>query len=212
MARINPKFDIAQIHQRRLKLNKQVTQWMYFVQVGLFTLFASLSFQAAASVVTGAALPAVSVQSSGELVLSGDSIGYSPWSSQQLTGKVYVIQHIAGRSSAKALNAPLIERIKAANLPPAHYQTVTIVNTDDAIWGTGGIVKGKLESSKEEFPWSMMVLDKDGVARSAWDLDEGSSAIIVVDGDNRVRWVKDGVLNEQEQQSVMDLVQELLQH
>jgi len=212
MARINPKCDIAQVHQRRFKLNKQITQWMSFVQIGFFALFASLAFQATASVVTGAALPAVSIQSSGELVLSGDSIGYSPWRSQQLTGKVYVIQHIAGRSSAKALNAPLIERIKAANLPQAHYQTVTIVNTDDAIWGTGGIVKGKLESSKEEFPWSMMVLDKDGVARSAWDLDEGSSAIIVVDGDNRVRWMKDGVLNEQEQQSVMDLVQELLQH
>ncbi len=195
--------------------NTQSGLWSRCFSMMLKSVFLSLSlgisWQSYAAVVAETSLPAVSVQDGGELVLNADNIDYSPWKSQQLTGKVYVIQHIAGRSSAKALNAPLIDRIKAANLPKDRYQTVTIVNTDDAIWGTGGIVKGKLESSKEEFPWSMMVLDNEGVARSAWDLEEKSSAIIVVDTENRVRWVKDGALNDHEQQEVMTLIRRLLE-
>lgn len=177
----------------------------------LFSVLLLLPLQGYASMAADTELPTVSIQKGGELQLQNETIRYSPWQSQQLTGKVYVIQHIAGRSSSKALNAPLIERIKAAQLPKEQYQTVTVVNTDDAIWGTGGIVKGKLEDSKEEFPWSMMVLDENGVARSAWNLEEDSSAIIVVDAQNRVRWMKDGPLNEQEQQDVMALIQRLLQ-
>ena len=177
----------------------------------LLTLMLSLSWQAHASVTPDAPLPTVKVQDGGELMLNSGDIEYSPWQSQQLTGKVYVIQHIAGRTSAKELNAPLIDRIKAAELPKDRYQTVTVVNTDDAIWGTGGIVKGKLESSKEEFPWSMMVLDEEGIVRSTWNLTEESSAIIVVDKENRVRWMKDGPLSDQEQQDVMALIERLLQ-
>ncbi len=176
----------------------------------LASLLMTLSVSAHASVTTDATLPSVSVMEGGELVLQSGDIHYTPWQSQQLTGKVYVVQHIAGRTSAKELNAPLIDRIKAAELPKDRYQTVTVVNTDDAIWGTGGIVKGKLESSKEEFPWSMMVLDEEGVARSVWNLKQESSTIMVVDAENRVRWMKDGALNAQEQQEVMDLIQALL--
>lgn len=176
----------------------------------LASLLMALSVSAQAAVTPDAALPTVNVVKGGELVLQSGDIHYTPWQSSQLNGKVYVVQHIAGRSSAKELNAPLIDRIKAAELPKDRYQTVTVVNTDDAIWGTGGIVKGKLESSKKEFPWSMMVLDEEGVARSVWDLQEESSAIIVVDAENRVRWMKEGALNDQEQQEVMDLIQTLL--
>ncbi|MFG1488595.1 YtfJ family protein [Oceanospirillum sp. HFRX-1_2] len=176
----------------------------------LASLLMTLGVSAQAAVTPDATLPTVNVVKGGELVLQSGDIHYTPWQSEQLTGKVYVVQHIAGRSSAKELNAPLIDRIKAAELPKDRYQTVTVVNTDDAIWGTGGIVKGKLESSKEEFPWSMMVLDEEGAARSAWDLQEESSAIIVVDAQNRVRWMKEGALNNQEQQEVMDLIQTLL--
>lgn len=161
--------------------------------------------------VEGRPLPKVVVSNGGELVLQSGAVEYRPWQSRQLTGKVYLVQHIAGRTSAKALNAPLIERIKAADLPEERYQTVTLVNADDAIWGTGGLVKAKLERNKKEFPWSMMVLDEAGVARSVWNLREESSAIIVLDRENRVRWIKEGALSDQEQQEVMVLIERLLQ-
>ena len=37
----------------------------------------------------------------GSCVLSNDKFSYKSWNSAQLVGKVHVVQHIAGRSSAK---------------------------------------------------------------------------------------------------------------
>ena len=121
-----------------------------------------------------------------------------------------VLQHIAGRTSAKEKNATLIEAIKSAKLPHDRYQTTTIVNTDDAIPGSGMFVRSSLESNKKLYPWSQFIVDSNGVARGAWQLDEESSSIAVLDKDGRVQWAKDGALTQQEVQQVMDLLQKLL--
>jgi len=154
----------------------------------------------------GNPVPLVNVSDQGELVLSGKDIGYQPWQSQALTGKVFMIQHIAGRSSAKELNAPMIEAIKAAKLPQDKYQTVTIINSNDAIWGTSGFVKSSAEDSKKEFPWSAMVLDAKGMARNAWDLTPESSAIILLDKEGKVLFAKDGPLDANNITTVMGLI------
>lgn len=120
-----------------------------------------------------------------------------------------VIQHIAGRSSAKEKNANLIEAIKAASFPHDRYQTTTIVNTDDAIPGTGMFVRNSIESNKQLFPWSQFIVDSNGLVRKR-QLDEKSSAIVVLDKSGRVQWAKDGALTQQEVQQVIDLLRKLL--
>ena len=121
-----------------------------------------------------------------------------------------IVQHIAGRTSAKEKNATLIEAIKAANLPHDKYQTTTIVNTDDAIPGSGMFVRSSLESNKKLYPWSQFIVDSNGIARKAWQLDEESSAIAVLDKDGRVQWAKDGALTQEEVQQVIALLHKLL--
>lgn len=69
-----------------------------------------------------------------------------------------VLQHIAGRTSAKEKNATLIEAIKSAKLPHDRYQTTTIVNTDDAIPGSGMFVRSSLESNKKLYPGRSLLL------------------------------------------------------
>ncbi|MGY3916757.1 YtfJ family protein [Aeromonas australiensis] len=155
----------------------------------------------------GSPVPLVNVADKGELVLNGKDIGYQPWQSTALTGKVFLIQHIAGRSSAKELNAPMIEAIKAAKLSHDKYQTVTIINSNDAIWGTSGFVKSSAEDSKKEFPWSAMVLDAKGMARNAWGLAPESSAIILLDKEGKVLFAKDGRLDANNIATVMGLIQ-----
>ncbi len=81
---------------------------------------------------TGQRVPPIGITDRGELVLDKDQFSYKTWNSAQLVGKVRVLQHIAGRTSAKEKNATLIEAIKSAKLPHDRYQTTTIVNTDDA--------------------------------------------------------------------------------
>ncbi|MEO3991959.1 YtfJ family protein [Pseudocitrobacter cyperus] len=158
----------------------------------------------------GERVPAVGVADRGELILDNDKFSYKSWNSAQLPGKVRVVQHIAGRTSAKEKNAGLIEAIKAANLPHDRYQTTTIVNTDDAIPGTGMFVRNSLESNKKLFPWSQIIVDSNGVVRKAWQLEEESSAIAVLDKDGRVKWAKDGALTQDEVQQVIALLHTLL--
>ncbi|ECB3764802.1 YtfJ family protein, partial [Salmonella enterica subsp. enterica serovar Virchow] len=100
--------------------------------------------------------------------------------------------------------------IKSAGLPHDRYQTTTIVNTDDAIPGSGMFVRSSIESNKKLYPWSQFIVDSNGVARNAWQLKEEGSAVIVLDKDGRVQWVKDGALTQQEVQQVVDLLHKLL--
>lgn len=160
--------------------------------------------------VNGQRVAPVGISDKGELNYQQDSFSYRAWNSAQLIGKVRVLQHIAGRSSAKEKNAALIEAIKQAKLPHDRYQTTTIINTDDAIPGTGMFVRSSIENNKKQYPWSQFIVDSDGVAKRAWQLEKGGSAVVVLDKDGRVRFVKDGALTQEEVQQVIALLHQLL--
>ncbi len=160
--------------------------------------------------VDGQRVAPVGIADRGELILDNDKFSYKNWNSSQLAGKVRVLQHIAGRTAAKEKNATLIEAIKAAKLPHDRYQTTTIVNTDDAIPGSGVFVRSSIESNKQLYPWSQFIVDDNGLARKAWQLQEESSAIVVLDKDGRVQWAKDGALTQDEVQQVVALLHKLL--
>ena len=71
-------------------------------------------------------------------------------------------------------------------------------------------VRSSIESNKKLYPWSQFIVDSDGVVRKAWQLDEGSSAIVVLDKEGRVQWAKDGALTQEEVQQVVALLHKLL--
>ena len=154
----------------------------------------------------GEPLPNAVVADKGEITLQDDKIVYQEWNSNQLAGKVRVLQAIAGRSSAKAMNADLMSAITAADFPDDQYQTTTIINQDDAIWGTGSFVKSSAEDSKKEFSWSSMVLDANGSVHESWQLAAESSAIIVLDKNSQVLFVKEGKLTQEEIKQAIQIV------
>ena len=123
-------------------------------------LLPSLSF--AHNISLNQPVPSVTVKQYGEIPYINDAPTYQKWNSEHLKGKVRVLQAIAGRSSAKAMNADLMSAITLEKFPESTYQTTTIINQDDSIWGTGGFVKSSAEESKKEFSWSSMVLDENG--------------------------------------------------
>lgn len=152
----------------------------------------------------------VGITDKGELLLNNNNFSYHSWNSAQLPGKVRVIQHIAGRTSAKEKNAALIEAIKSAKLPHDRYQTTTIVNTDDAIIGTTLFVNSSIESNKKQFPWSQFIVDSKGAARKAWQLEPESSAIVVLNKAGEVQFARDGALTHEQVQQVISLLRKLL--
>ncbi|ASI97501.1 YtfJ family protein [Vibrio rotiferianus] len=156
----------------------------------------------------GESVPTVKVDAYGEIVMQGEGVAYQPWATQQMLGKVHVIHAIAGRSSSKAMNAPLMTALTEAKFPEGAYQTTTIINQDDAVWGTGSFVKSSAQDSKQEFPWSSMVLDENGVVANTWALQEESSAIVVQDKQGKILFVKEGALTSDEINQVLGLIQE----
>ncbi len=44
-------------------------------------------------------------------------------------------------------------------------------------------VRSSIESNKQLYPWSQFIVDSNGVVRKAWQLNEESSAIVVLDKD-----------------------------
>ncbi|WGY47981.1 YtfJ family protein [Vibrio sp. ABG19] len=155
----------------------------------------------------GQTLPEVSVQQYGEVILNNNDTIFQSWNSQQMVGKVRVIQAIAGRSSAKELNQQLMSAISAAKFPAEQYQTTSIINQDDAIWGTGSFVKSSAQDSKKEYPWSSIVLDEDGNVARSWALQPESSAIIVQDKRGQILFVHEGALDDSQIEQVLQLVQ-----
>ncbi|MCX8958255.1 YtfJ family protein [Erwinia psidii] len=161
--------------------------------------------------VMGQRVPPVAIADKGELLWQQNKFSYQSWNSTKLPGKIRVLQHIAGRTSSKEKNAALIEAIKAAKFPRDHYQTTTLINTDDAIPGTGMLVRSNIENNKKQFPWSQFIVDNNGVAKKVWQLEDEGSAVVVLDKAGRVRFAKDGALTADEIQHVITLVKQLMQ-
>ena len=167
---------------------------------------ASPMFVSAHNLTVGETLPNVDIANHGEILVQGNDTIYQAWNNDAMLGKVRVVQAIAGRSNAKAMNAPLMTAITAAQFPSESYQTTTIINQDDSMWGTGSFVKSSAQESKIEFPWSSMVLDEEGVAASQWDLQAESSTIIVQDKQGKILFVEEGVLSDNDIQQVLELI------
>lgn len=159
------------------------------------------------AILKGQALPSVKVDNKGEVLLEAGKTVYAPWSTDSLQGKVRCIQHLAGRSSAKEINETLMDALKAAEFPQGDYQTTTIVNLKDAVFGTSAIVAMMVEGGKKEFPWSSVVVDAKGDVQKAWQLDKESSAIVIVDRQGDVLFAKDGKLNNDEIREVIQLIE-----
>lgn len=168
------------------------------------------NFAFAHNVQLNSALPAVSVAKDGEIVAKGSDVSYKTWNSASLVGKVRVVHHFAGRSSAKEKNEALINAIKAANLDRSKYQTTSIINADDAIVGTGMFVKNSVENGKVENAHSQVVLDQTSSVKNAWGLKAKDSFIAVLDKNGKVQFTAEGKLSPAQIQQVIALVKQLI--
>lgn len=194
------------------------------IMLSMVLLLMAAGAASAADITVGEKLPEVSVEDKGMLVperevvdgkyvfKEGGRIDYRPWSSSELTGKIRTVYHLAARIGIDNVNSHYIDAIIAADLaehgPDAKYQTVTVLNTDDALWGTTGLAHSRMEDSQKEFPYAGYVIDAEGKALEAWGLEPKNSAVIVVDEEGKVLFYKEGKLTDAEVEEAVGMIEE----
>jgi len=149
--------------------------------------------------------PALEIAESGEIILNGDDISYRPWSGQVSSGDVHVVQYFAGTNAASEIFEPLTDALRET-YPAGSYKVTTIINLDDAMWGTSGLVASTLEKNKRKYPGATFVLDKKGKGKKFWQLGEEGAGLIVVDPQGTVRYFAQAGLSEEELKSTVSLV------
>lgn len=169
----------------------------------------AVTLPARAEIAVGSQLPSIHVAERGELVLKDKKeVSYQPWSTDQLRGKVHVLQAMAGRMSTKNLNKPFTDALEKENFSHDHLLTTTVINLDDTLFGTAGIVNSELKSNKIKYWYSSIVADKNGAVAKALALQPSSSAIAVISPTGEVLFFKDGAMTEAEIATALELVKQ----
>ncbi|MBQ0760225.1 MAG: YtfJ family protein [Gammaproteobacteria bacterium] len=155
----------------------------------------------------GGTLPSFSVPSKGELIIDGSKIRHQPWSTAQISkGTPALIFHVAARMSSDVIIAPLKERLDQGNYEPGSFQSISVINLDDALWGTSGFVGSELEKNKREHPQAVLVADDKGLGISAWQVQKGTVAFILVDAEGTIRYLKEGKLTTEDVDTIIHLL------
>lgn len=155
----------------------------------------------------GGRLPDLNIAERGELVLDGEEVGYRSWTYPQQPGKVHVVQYLAATRAASNINKAFTDRMKT-DLTQGSFLSTTILNLDEAVWGTGGLVVNELKSNKKQFPGAVLVADENGTGLRQWQLEKASSAIVITDSTGVVRFFKQGALADAEIESALELVRQ----
>jgi YtfJ family uncharacterized protein len=178
------------------------------------------------TVVVGRKLPEVGVTDKGvmvpstriesrRMVLDGEDITYRPWKLSATNGRVRTIYHLAARLGLEGVNKPYIDALIAAKLPEllpdAPYKTITVVNLADALWGTRGLALARMERNQHDFPYALFVADEKGLAREAWDLKTGQTAVIILNRNGTILFSKEGRLSPAEIRQAVGIIQKELE-
>ncbi len=159
----------------------------------------------------GAELADVTINKKGELRIDNDRISYAPWGvSDAKAGIPKILFHLPARMSSQAIIDPMTERLEAEDFGEDRVQAITVVNLDDAMWGTSGIVASELEKNKRKHPEATIVADDGSRALKAWGLERKATYFILLDADNRVIHSHEGELAQSDIDQFIALIKSQL--
>ena len=141
-----------------------------------------------------------------EVVLKGDLGGRldgSPWSSKELKGKINVIFYVD--PDERDLNNEASEALKKEEFPKDKFQSYGIINMD-ATWLPNFIISSSLEEKQKRYPSTIYVRDYDKVLVKEWGISDENSDILAFDKEGRLIFRKDGKLNAEDIQKLIQAI------
>lgn len=163
---------------------------------------------ARAEVIVGAPMPPLVIEKRGELLLQGKEFSYTPWQLPAAgLGKPHVLQYMAGTMRARNQTRPFTDALEE-HIPYDKIHMTSVINLDQAMWGTTGFVIGKLESNKEKYPLSTIVLDEQGVGQETWALAPKEAVVVIIDAGGSVLYFKQGAMSDAEIEETLALIRQ----
>jgi YtfJ family uncharacterized protein len=122
----------------------------------------------------------------------GGRLDKSPWSSEELKGKVHVLFYVD--PDEKDLNNEASEALKDERFPRDKFQSFAIINMA-ATWLPNFAISSALKEKQERYPTTIYVRDYKKVLVKMWEIADDNSNVLVFDKAGRLIYRKDGKLD-----------------
>ena len=152
-----------------------------------------------------APLPTLNISERGELILSEDDFKFVPWNSDDLVGKVNVIQYFGANMGDRDTFQPFTDLLQVS-FAAGTIHVATLLNLDAAMWGTTGFVVSELKKNKQAHPEATMVLDDNGSGIDTWDLGDAGTGLLVTNNKGIVKFFTPKALSKAEMAATVELI------
>ena len=135
----------------------------------------------------------------------GGRLDGTPWSSDEMKGKVHVLFYVD--PDKKDLNNDASEALAAEKFPRDKFQSIAVINMA-ATWLPNFAISSSLEEKQKKYPNTLYVRDYDKVLVREWNIADDNSDVLVFDKEGRLVFRKDGKLNADDIQELLTKVKE----
>jgi YtfJ family uncharacterized protein len=142
-----------------------------------------------------------------KVVLSNDlggRIDGTPWSSEELKGKVSVLFYVD--PDLKDLNNDASEALKSKKYPRDKFQSFAVINMA-ATWLPNFVISSSLKEKQKRYPDTIYVRDYKKVLVKKWGLSDDNSDVLAFDKEGRLIFRKDGKLGPTEIETLLATIE-----
>lgn len=155
----------------------------------------------------GDTLPSINFDNPGRMVITkGNDYQFVNWSSSKLAGKKWVIQYLSPRPNVGAENTHLNNALAKHEKAHEFCNTVSIINLDEALWGTQSIAKSRMAGGLKLNKKCIIVADDESKGLKKWSLKKKSNSTFVIDENAHVIFFHHGKLSDKHVEKIIGLI------
>ncbi len=174
----------------------------HFLKGLIFLLGVFLIPQAARAIEMGEIPPRVELKEK-----LGGRLDETPWSSEELRGKVHVLFYVDPDESDT--NNDASEALLREKFPGEKFQSFGIINMA-ASWLPNFVISSILKKKQSRYPTTIYVRDYKKVLVNAWKIADDSSNVLAFDKQGKLIFRKDGKLTTEDIQKLIKSVRDHL--
>jgi len=133
----------------------------------------------------------------------GGRLDGTPWSSEELQGKVHVLFYVD--PDEKDTNNDASDALDREKFPGDKYQSVGIINMA-ASWLPNFAISSAVKDKQKRYPRTIYVRDYKKVLVNAWKIADDSSNILAFDKEGKLIFRKDGKLTPEEIKTLIKVI------